>query len=249
MFNDPITFLIALAVNLPIGIASYKAKLVDKSGLLSGLAIGIAVYLAFNWEGFLIIFAFFALASAATKFKRKEKAMIGVAQEKGGQRSAKHIIANGGIPFILSCAYIVTSYYQFDQRVFEPYFAAFVASVATAFADTLSTEMGQVYGKKCYLLITMERVKVGTEGAVSLEGSYWGMAGAALLSIMALAMGKFEYYPIKTTALIFFAAVIANVIESIIGGIFNQFERSANEFLLNFSNTMIGAGLCFFFMH
>ena len=250
MFDDPLMIFFAFLLNILIGFGAYKGKFVDKSGFYTGVAVGLVVFIAFGWEGFFILFAFFALGSAATKFKNSEKKKLGVAQSKDGQRSAKHVIANGGVPFILACAYLVSSVYQdFDQRTFEPYFAAFAAAVATALADTLSTEMGQVYGKKCYLLITMERVKVGTEGAVSIEGAYWGMAGAGLLSVMALVMSKFEYYPIKTTVLIFFAAVIANMIESIIGGVFNQFERSANEFLLNFSNTAIGAALCFFFMH
>ena len=244
--DNPLIILIALAVSGIIGLLAYKAKMVDKSGFYTGVIIGAAVFVSYGWEGFLILLVFFTLGSVATKFKSRKKQTMGVAQKKGGMRSAKHVIANGGVPFVLACALAVATDYN---QVFQVYFAAFTAAVGTALGDTLSTEMGQVYGKKTYLLITMERTKPGTEGGISFEGTMWGIAGSALLATIAAVMGMFPHYPIKTAVLVTFAAVIANLIESIISGIFNQFEKSPNEFLLNFSNTAIGAGLCFFFVH
>jgi hypothetical protein len=58
----------------------------------------------------------------------------------------------------------------------------------------------------------------------------------------------FPLYPIKTTIVVLFAATIANLIQSIIAGIHNPFEKSPNEFWLNFINTILWAGLCFFFV-
>lgn len=244
--DNPLIILIALVLNIVIGFLAYKFKLVDKSGFYTGVIIGSAVYVSYGWEGFLILFSFFALGSLATKFKSKKKQAMGVAQKKEGMRSAKHVIANGGVPFILACAIAVATDHN---QVFQTYFAAFATAVGTALGDTLSTEMGQVYGKRTYLLITMERTKAGTEGGVSFEGTMWGIAGSAFLAIIAALLGMFPLYPIKTAVLVTFAAVIANLIESIVSGVFNQFEKSPNEFLLNFSNTAIGAGLCFFFVH
>ena len=244
---DATWFLILLAavINVAIGTMAFRLKLVNRSGLYTGVALGFTVFVCFEWQGFLILLTFFSLASTATRFRMDQKTKLGVSQKQGGARSAKHVIANGGIPFFLACAIAVATEYD---MVYQAYFAAFTASLATALADTLSTEMGQVYGKKCYLLISMERVKIGTEGAVSYEGTLWGIGGAVFLAALAAMLGMFPHFPVKTAVLVSFAAVIANLVESIIAGIFNQFDRSPNEFVLNFINGAIGASLCFFFV-
>lgn len=243
--EDPMILLIALAVNIIVAFLAYKAGHVDKSAVVIGCFYGTTIFVAFGWQGFLILLTFFILGSMATKHKLDKKQQMGVAQKKGGARSALHVLANVTVPFLLACSILVTRDYQ---EIYQLYFATFTASLATAFADTVSTEMGQLYGKKFYLLITMERVKVGTEGAVSTEGSMFGVGACLLLASMAAVLGMFPTYPVKTTILITFAAVISNLVESILGGIFHQFGKSANEFIFNFINTAVGAGLCLFFL-
>ena len=244
--EDPlVTLLIALVLNFAAGALALRLKYVDRSGFYAGVVVGMTVTVFFGWQAFAILFSFFLVGSLATRFRNATKTKLGVAQKNRGVRSARHVIANGGVPFLLACAIAIAADYN---QVYQAYFAAMTAALATALGDTLSTELGQVYGKKCYLLITMERVKVGTEGAVSYEGTMWGIAGAASLAVLAAVLGMFPQYPVKTTVLVILAALIANLVESIVAGIFGQFGRSANEFLLNFANTAIGAGLCFFFV-
>jgi len=49
-----------------------------------------------------------------------------------------------------------------------------IAALATATADTTASEIGQLVGRRAFLPLTLRRVPVGTEGAISLEGTLAG---------------------------------------------------------------------------
>ena len=234
---------LAFLINFLIGFASWKARLVDVSGLISGIVVGILIYIGLGYEGFIILFSFFLLGSVASKFKIKTKEKLGVAQKKGGQRGLKHVFANTGVAGVCAAASILAA--PQDRGA---WFIAFVASLATALGDTISTELGQVYGKRAYLLITLERVRPGTEGAISAEGTALGFAASGVLAVL----GYFLHpifpgfiYGIKAVILVSLAAMMANLIESILGGIFHQFGKESPETVMNFANTVIGAGLAY----
>jgi hypothetical protein len=57
------------------------------------------------------------------------------------------------------------------------YLLGYVASLSTKLADTFASEIGKAYGKTTFLITTFERVKPGTEGAVSAEGSAASVVG------------------------------------------------------------------------
>ncbi len=186
-FQDlPGNIFIAIAVNLPIALLSWKARLVDFSGFISGLVVGILIFVGFDYDGFILLFAFFLVGSLASKFKIKSKEKLGVAQKKGGQRGIGHVVANTGVP--AACALLAILADQQDRYV---YFVAFAAALATALGDTISTELGQLYGKRAFLLITMERVRPGTEGAVSAEGTAFGFGASAVLAVLAFFSTRF----------------------------------------------------------
>ncbi|MCZ7586927.1 MAG: DUF92 domain-containing protein [Deltaproteobacteria bacterium] len=228
-FQDlPGNILIALAVNFIIGFASYKAKLVDKSGLWSGIVVGVLVFVGFGWEGFVLLFTFFLAGSLASKFKMKTKSKMGVAQKKGGQRGLAHVFANTAVPAV--CALVAILAEPPDRPV---YFIAFAAALATALGDTISTELGQLYGKRTYLLITLERVRPGTEGAVSAEGTALGFGASILLALAAFGVHPFPgAFGIKAVAIVALAAMMANFIESILGGLYHQFGKESPETLM-----------------
>lgn len=239
-FQDlPGNIWIALILNTVIAAASHKAKLVDMSGVIAGWIVGVLIYVGLGHEGFIILFAFFLAGSFASKFKIATKEKMGVAQKKGGQRGAKHVFANCFVGAACATVAIVT-----DPSERMVWFVAFVASLATALGDTISTELGQLYGKRAYLLITLERVKPGTEGAISMEGTVLGFGASILLALVAWPLHPFDYqYGLKAVVVVSLAAMMANFIESILGGLYHQFGKESPETLMNFGNTVIGAVL------
>jgi uncharacterized protein (TIGR00297 family) len=90
----------------------------------------------------------------------------------------------------------------------------FAASFASKLADTTSSEIGKAYGQTTYLITNFRRVPRGTEGAVSLEGTLAGVAAAAGVGVMALALGQAD---VRGATSITAAAFVANLFESWLG--------------------------------
>ena len=66
----------------------------------------------------------------------------------------------------------------------------FVASFASKLSDTVSSEVGKAYGRTTYLATNFKVVQRGTEGAVSLEGTFAGIAAALAFSGLSLGLGQ-----------------------------------------------------------
>jgi uncharacterized protein (TIGR00297 family) len=134
------------------------------------------------------------------------------------------------------------------------YLVGYVASLATKLADTFASEIGKAYGKTTFLITTLERVKAGTEGAISLEGTAASVVGGALLTFYAWWVGLIVT---KAVPICIVAAFVATNIESWLGATLqgkeetnttttsststnNDWKWMTNE-VMNFFNTLIGA--------
>jgi len=225
-----------LLISLALGIAAYFLRMVSLSGLIGGVFIGTLIYMALGVPGFLILTVFFLGGSLVTRFGYRRKSALGIAQEAGGKRGSKHAVAKCSAGLIMALAALFAD----EPSLFQ---AAFVASFATALFDTVSSEIGQVYGHSPILLTSLKTVPVGTEGAVSLEGTACGLASAALVTLAARVMGLI---PLEAVLLVMGAAFFANIFESVLGATLEQAGKIGNE-AVNFLNTMAGALFCLLF--
>ena len=78
-------FWLAAAVNLALAVLALSLKMVNRSGAVCGLLLGVAVYLGWGYKSFLMMFAFFAIGSVATRLGYARKAASGVAEKRGGR--------------------------------------------------------------------------------------------------------------------------------------------------------------------
>src|SRR5207253_3431555 len=65
------------------------------------------------------------------------------------------------------------------------FWLAAAAALATATADTTASEVGQWIGRRTFLPLTLRRVPVGTEGAISIEGTLAGIVAGFVVAIVA----------------------------------------------------------------
>ena len=223
-------FLIGAAVNLVVAGAAWAARTVQTSGAVVGHLVGTAIWTFSGWRGYLILVAFFVLASGSTKVGYERKAARRIAQEAGGRRGARHAIANCGLAVLLAFLAAGTPYTT-------ALLIAFTASLATAVFDTVSTEIGQVYGRHPILITTLKPVPPGTDGAVSLEGTAAGLAAGALLSALAWATGMI---PAAGAAVAIAASFLGTTAESYLGATVESMKMVDNE-AVNFANTLVGA--------
>lgn len=220
----------ALGVNVALAVAAYAARSVSVSGAVAGVLVGGALFTFGGWRAFMMLVVFFVLGTAATKTGYARKAALGIAQEKGGRRGAKNAVANCGVGALL--AFIAgTSAYETLA------FLALAAAFATAACDTVSSEIGQAYGRTTYLITTLERVKPGTDGAVSLEGTLAGIGAAVVVALTAWGLGLTS---VSGSAVVVAAAVFGSTLESWMGARWERSKLIDNE-AINFANTLAGA--------
>lgn len=218
------------AVNLALAAAGYAARTVSVSGAVAGFAIGTAIWGFLGWRGYLVLLAFFVLGSAATKLGYRRKAARNLAQEEGGRRGARHAFANCGTALACAAFAATTDY----PLVFA---LAFAGAFATAAADTMGSEIGQLYGRRAFLITSFRRVPPGTDGAVSAEGTAAGIAAAVLLGALGAGLGL---YPWAGAAAVAVAAFLGTVIESLAGATLERRGLLDNQ-AINFLNTLVGA--------
>ncbi len=223
----------AIAFNLGFAIAAFLLGTVSRSGVAGGVVVGTVLYLIAGWQGWLLLVAFFVMGSGLSKLGYRRKAAMGVAQEDGGRRGSKHALANCGGALIFALLFYVT-----DSPLF---LLAYVGAFATAVSDTSGSEIGQLYGKTPILITTFRRVPVGTDGAVSLEGTFAGIVASLILALVAFSIGFAPGAGVHILWIIAAAAFVGTTVESYVGAAFDQVKAIDNE-VMNFSNTLVGGG-------
>src|SRR4029077_324844 len=121
-------------------------------------------------------------ATIATRAGRARKQQLGIAEPRGGRRGAGKAIANTGVA--------PTSAPLAGLDV-QPAAAqlAFVTALVAGGSDTIASEIGKAYGRRTYSITSLAPVPPGTSGAISLEGTAAGLAGALGLGMAAVALG------------------------------------------------------------
>jgi uncharacterized protein (TIGR00297 family) len=219
-------------INLVVAGLALRMRSVDRSGFVTGVLVGTAIFVFAGPAGYAILLAFFVLGSGATRIGYAGKAAAGIAQEKGGARGARHAVANCGAALGLSFLAAATPY--------GPYLViAFVAAFATAAFDTVASEIGQAYGRHTVMITTLRPARRGTDGAVSLEGTGAGMLASALVALLAWGL---DLIPAAGMAPVLAGAFAGAMGESYLGATLQAIKLVDNE-VVNFLNTVAGAGV------
>ncbi|KAL5738315.1 hypothetical protein ACOSP7_031076 [Xanthoceras sorbifolium] len=207
------------------------------SGIAAAFLLGILTWRAFGPSGFLLVATYFVIGTAATKVKMAQKEAQGVAEKRKGRRGPRSVIGSSAAGCI--CAFL--SIYGLGGEAFSRlWLLGFVASFCTKLSDTVSSEIGKAYGKTTYLVTTFKVVPRGTEGAVSVEGTFAGILASIILASIGCLMGKIDA---PEAIICVIASQIANLGESIIGAALQEKEgfRWLNNDAVNVINISLGS--------
>jgi uncharacterized protein (TIGR00297 family) len=205
--------LLAIGLATVIAAAAWHKGSLRPSGAIAAAVVGaIALRAGWSWGGFLIVW--FAWVTLGSRLGRARKAArtAGIV-EKGGQRDATQVMANGGL-FALAAT---VRLWRGDPSADAALWGA--AALAAAGADTMATEIGTWIGGATRSVRTGRQVPTGTSGAVSVAGSV-AMVGTALgLSAVAVACGL---VPAPRWWIVAVAAVFGAVIDTVAGALVQQ---------------------------
>jgi len=225
-FSIPFYPIILCIVLIVIVVMCVKEKkLTVPAAIVAGL-VGTVIYLGAAEKGIFLLLTFFILGVLATSHKKEVKAKV-FNEEPEAPRTTGQVLANGGAAAVLS---LLAFLYPAHADMYKLMMAA---SLASALADTLSSELGVVYGKRFFNILTFKRDTKGLDGVISFEGTVIGAFGALVIALIYAGFSKLSL-------IVTLAGIIGNVIDSILGATLEK-KQLLNNNVVNFLNTSLAA--------
>lgn len=192
-------------------------KWLTRRGAVAALAVGLGTVYGFGWRGLVLLLAFFVSGSLLT--------------EGGGRRTARQVIANGGVAAFAALA---------------GSWAAFAGALAAATADTWASEIGRRSRTLPRLITTGKPVPAGTDGGVTALGTAAGVAGAAFVAGLGLLMSSGSDAGVVHPgwfAGVSAAGVAGMLFDSLLGATVQGKLRWFDNDAVNLAATLAGAGM------
>jgi uncharacterized protein (TIGR00297 family) len=158
-----------------------QTRSLSPGGAIAAVAVGVAATLAgWSWAALLILF--FVASAALSRYRRDARdSRIGDIVEKGDERDAAQVLANGGVFAVAALASTIAG---------DPKWAVWaLGALAAATSDTWATEIGTLAGRPPRSIISFKLLEPGTSGGVTLAGTLASAAGAVFIAAAALATG------------------------------------------------------------
>ena len=183
-----------------VALAARRMRALSMSGAVAGTVVG-TMAVAAGWSWGILLVAHFIAASALSKVGERRKAeLVAPIIEKGDQRDARQVLANGGVYVLFAIGYFL-----WHSRL---WYAVGIGALAASAADTWATEIGTLAGRNPVSIISGRTVPAGTSGGVSLVGTLASVGGALFIA----AGAAFARWPVPFTAVVLggFAGAVAD---------------------------------------
>jgi uncharacterized protein (TIGR00297 family) len=190
--QDPAVVAWTLGLSALLGLVTWNLRAATPQAAATGAAI--MANLMFStvrfpydpWNTAMVpVLAVSLLAFATTRIGHAKKEQLGTAEARKG-RSAAQVAANLGVAALVAseAARIWMAERHGFGRSGMPLLAASLAAMAEAAADTVSSEMGQVFGGRPRMITTLRTAEPGTDGAISVAGTFAGIVAAAVVAAL-----------------------------------------------------------------
>jgi len=198
---------VATAVALSIALLARRARALSVDGAAAATIIGALALLA-GWKWALLLIFYFASSSALSRFgvDRKNTRTQSII-EKGGERDAMQVLANGAVFAVAAGLAVVAPEYP------TRWLALGVGALAESASDTWATEIGTLYGGTPRSILTFAPIAPGMSGGITVAGTIAALAGAVFVASVASALG----WPIRVAIASFVGGVAGSTLDSVLG--------------------------------
>jgi uncharacterized protein (TIGR00297 family) len=183
--------------------------------------------------GLMPLLALFLLTFVATKIGKSKKERLGTGESWRG-RNAAQVAANLGVAALTAGLTGIIIHQQMVSELLA------IAALAEAVADTVSSEIGQVFGGTPRMLTTLQRVEPGTDGGMTLAGTCAGIAAALIVSAIGVfaAYGDFFFsFRCLLSGVLALAGTFGLLFDSLLGATLERAGRLNND-AVNFLSTL-----------
>lgn len=233
-------WLIAVGLNTVLLSVAWIApkKLLTPAGLLHAWLLGVLIWGSLGWQGYIVVLFYFLVGSAVTRIGMAQKEAEGIAEKRSGARGPENVWGSALTAVLCALGTLVVPILNLDKLITSLLLLGYVASFSTKLSDTCASEVGKAYGKRTYLITTLQAVPRGTEGAVSLAGTLAGVVGSIAIALVGWGFGLIDLSGVLFCVL---AAFIATNLESVIGATLQAKIGWLTNEVVNILNTLIGA--------
>jgi uncharacterized protein (TIGR00297 family) len=215
---------IAILITTLFGVGGYLSRGVNKSGAIAGAILAFLLYVSAGLPAFVTLFGVFILTWITTRIGCVRKAAMGLAENRNG-RGARQVLANVGAAAGFALAGLFIPSLQ----------VASAAALAEAAADTASSECGEALAKRAFLITSLRRVDVGTDGGISLPGTVAGLLASFLIAALASTAG---WIPSRHVSVIAAAGFLGTLFDSFLGATLERRGMIGNNGV-NFASTVV----------
>lgn len=215
-----------------IASVSVLLKKLTFAASLAAILIAVSIFWGAGYSGLEMLGAFFALAVIATGWRKRDKAAFKRVDDRGNRRNAAQVLANGGVAAMPGLLALLPAHALGQQTVC----LTIAGSLSAALADTLSSELGMVFGRRFFNIVSFKPDQKGLDGVCSLEGTLVGVAGAMVIALVYSVNFSFS----SGSWIIVIAGATGNYVDSLLGATLERERRVGNN-MVNFLNTLTGA--------
>ena len=222
----------AAVVAIGFAVVARSMGAVSDGGAVVGVLMAFILMLAAGLHGFVPLVTVFLLTLVTTRWGYARKQHLGVAERRRG-RTASQVLAN------LCTAVLCASPVIWFPQTGKVLLVAAMAALAEAAADTVSSEVGQATANSAYRITDFCQEPIGTNGAISLEGTLSGCIAASIVGWISAIVGVVSW---QWTPVISIAGVAGMFLDSILGATWENSGKMGND-AVNFVSTVFAADL------
>lgn len=236
---EPVGYYIELGVLAILAFWTWRQGSLSLGGFGLVLLVGALMLLFLGPAGALAMVVLVVVVRRAIRYGQKRRLVLDLADpEASSHLRTGRILAGSATPLFLAFLAFSTGAADQPDSLHGVFSTACLGALAGAVAAVLGRELGPVFGRTAILATTLRRVAVGTRGAISLQGTLLGAAGALALGLVGAACGLVAPWGIPMVCV---AGAAGSYLASFIVASLSSAQRLGSELLLLINTTAGGS--------